>query len=116
MDVLERGFTLCAAAAAHNVSVPTARKWVGRYLAEGEPGLADRSSRPKRSRRSIGPSKALAIVELRRRRLIQGRIAVSLVVSKSTVSRVLARAGLSGFGILSPPRRSCAMSMNIPAI
>ena len=39
MDVLERELTLCAAAA-HNVSVPTARKWVGRYLAEGESGLA----------------------------------------------------------------------------
>jgi transposase-like protein len=78
MDVLERDLTLCAAAAAHNVSVPTARKWVGRYLAEGESGLADRSSRPRRSPRSIGPSKALAIVELRRRRLIQGRIAASL--------------------------------------
>lgn len=102
MDVLERDLTLCAAGAAHNVSVPTARKWVGRYLAEGEPGLADRSSRPKGSPRSIAPSKALAIVELRRRRLIHGRIAVSLGVSKSTVSRVLARAGLSRLRDLEP--------------
>jgi transposase InsO family protein len=84
------------------VSVPTARKWVGRYLAEGESGLADRSSRPKRSPRSIAPSKALAIVELRRRRLIHGRIAVSLGVSKSTVGRVLARAGLSRLRDLEP--------------
>jgi transposase InsO family protein len=82
--------------------VPTARKWVGRYLAEGERGLADRSSRPKRSPQSIAPSTALAIVELRRRRLIQGRIAVSLGVSKSTVGRVLARAGLSRLGDLEP--------------
>ena len=102
MDVLERDLTLCAAAAAHNVSVPTARKWVGRYLAGGELGLADRSSRPKRSPRAIAPSKALAIVELRRRRLIQGRIAASLGVSKSTVSRVLARAGLSRLRDLEP--------------
>ena len=101
-DVLKRDLTLCAAAAAHNVSVPTARKWIGRYLAEGEPGLADRSSRPKRSPRSIAASKALAIVELRRRRLTQGRIAPSLGVSKSTVSRVLARAGLSRFRDLEP--------------
>jgi transposase InsO family protein len=84
------------------VSVPTARKWVGRYLTEGESGLADRSSRPKRSPRSIAPSKALAIVELRRRRLIHGRIAVSLGVSKSTVGRVLTRAGLSRLRDLEP--------------
>ncbi len=102
MDVLQRGLTLCAAAAAHNVSVPTVRKWVGRYLAEGEPGLADRSSRPKRSPRSIAPSTALAIVELRRRRLTQARIAASLGVSKSTVGRVLARAGLSRLRDLEP--------------
>jgi transposase InsO family protein len=93
---------LGAAAAAHNVSVPTARKWVGRYLTEGESGLADRSSRPERSPRSIAPAKALAIVELRRRRLIHGRIAVSLGVSKSTVGRVLARAGLSRLRDLEP--------------
>jgi transposase InsO family protein len=84
------------------VSVPTARKWVGRYLTEGESGLADRSSRPERSPRSIAPAKALAIVELRRRRLIHGRIAVSLGVSKSTVGRVLARAGLSRLRDLEP--------------
>jgi transposase InsO family protein len=102
MDVLERDLTLCAAAAAHNVSVPTARKWLGRYLAEGEAGLRDRSSRPRRSPRAIAPSKALAIVELRRRRLIQGRIAASLGVSKSTVGRVLARAGLSRLRDLEP--------------
>jgi transposase InsO family protein len=102
MDVLERGFTLRAAAAAHNVSAPTARKWVGRYLAEGRAGLADRSSRPQRSPRAIAPSQALAIVELRRRRLIQARIAASLGVSKSTVSRVLVRAGLSRLRDLEP--------------
>jgi transposase InsO family protein len=71
-------------------------------LAEGQAGLADRSSRPKRSPRAIAPSKALAIVELRRRRLVQGRIAASLGVSKSTVGRVLARAGLSKLRDLAP--------------
>ena len=102
MDVLERKHTLCAAAAAHSVSVPTARKWWGRYLAQGEAGLADRSSRPQRSPRAIAAPKALAIVELRRRRLVQGRIAASLGVSKSTVGRVLARAGLSRLKDLEP--------------
>jgi transposase InsO family protein len=101
-DVLERKMTRCAAAAWHGVSVPTARKWVGRYLAEGEAGLRDRSSRPRRSPRRITPQRALAIVELRRRRLIQARIAASLGVSKSTVGRVLRRAGLSRWCDLQP--------------
>ena len=78
------------------------RKWVGRYLADGEAGLADRSSRPQRSPRAIAPATALAIVELRRRRLTQARIAASLGVSKSTVGRVLARAGMSRLSDLEP--------------
>jgi len=101
-DVVERGMTPCAAAAAHGVSAPTGRKWLGRYLVQGEAGLADRSSRPVRSPRSIAPGKALAIVELRRRRLTQARIAQALAVSGSTVSRVLARAGLSKLRDLQP--------------
>jgi len=94
--------TPCAAAAAQGVSAPTARKWLGRYLAHGQAGLADRTSRPSVSPRSIAPSTALAIVELRQRRLTQARIAASLGVSKSTVGRVLARAGLSRLRDLAP--------------
>ena len=101
-SVVERGLRPAEAAAEADVSEPTARKWLGRYLAEGEPGLRDRSSRPKRSPRSIRPEMALAIVELRRRRLTQARIAASLGVSKSTVGRVLKRAGLSRLSDLEP--------------
>ena len=99
-DIVERGFTPCAASAVHGVTALSARKWLGRYLAEGETGLRDRSSRPKLSPRRINADKALAIVELRRRRLTQARIAASLGVSKSTVGRVLKRAGLSHPGDL----------------
>jgi transposase InsO family protein len=101
-DIVDKGFTPCAAAAVHGVTGPSARKWLGRYLAEGEAGLRDRSSRPKLSPRRIKPEKALAIVELRRRRLTQARIAASLGLSKSTVGRVLARAGLSRLSDLQP--------------
>ena len=101
-DVVDRGMTPCAAAAAHGVSAPTVRKWLGRYMIQGEAGLADRSSRPLRSPRSIAPGRALAIMELRRRRLTQARIAQALGVSGSTVSRVLARAGLSKLRDLAP--------------
>ena len=101
-DITQRGFSPNAAAAAHGVSAPTARKWLGRYLASGETALVDASSRPAVSPRSIDPSKALAIVELRQRRLTQARIATALGVSKSTVSRVLVRAGLSRLADLQP--------------
>ena len=47
--VVVEGWTLRAAAAAAGVSVRCARKWVGRYRElEGERGLRDRSSAPRR--------------------------------------------------------------------
>jgi len=101
-DITQRGESVTAAAMAQNVSVTTVRKWLGRYLAQGEVALRDRSSRPRLSPRAIAPSMALAIVEVRRHRLTQARIAASLGVSKSTVGRVLARAGLSHLKDLEP--------------
>jgi transposase InsO family protein len=101
-DVLERRLSPTAAAARHDVSAPTVRKWVGRFLARGEAGLRDASSRPRVSPRAIAPHTALAIVELRRRFLTHARIADSLGVSQSTVSRVLARTGLSRWSDLAP--------------
>ncbi|ETI01199.1 transposase, IS481 family, partial [Bordetella pertussis STO1-CHOM-0012] len=103
------------AARAYGVTAPTVRKWLGRFLAQGQAGLADASSRPTVSPRAIAPAKALAIVELRRKRLTQARIA-SLGVSASTVSRVLARAGLSPWQTWSRPSRWCATSIRPPAI
>ena len=96
------GLNVPEAAAQHGVTAPTVRKWLGRYLAGGESALADASSRPARSPRSIDPAKALLIVELRRRHMLQGQIARSVGVSESTVSRVLARAGLSKLSDLKP--------------
>jgi transposase InsO family protein len=101
-DITQRGMSVPQASAAHGVSAPTARKWLGRYLADGEASLGDASSRPNRSPRAIEPAKAMAIVELRHKRLTQARIAAALGVSKSTVSRVLARAGLSLLSNLDP--------------
>ena len=45
----------------------------------------DASSRPARSPRSIDAGKALLIVELRRRHMLQAQIARSVGVSESTV-------------------------------
>ena len=101
-QITERGLTVTGAASLHGVTPPTARKWLGRYLAEGEAGLLDASSRPKRSPRAIAPTTALLIVELRQRRMLQARIARSVGVSEATVSRVLARAGMSKLSDLEP--------------
>jgi transposase InsO family protein len=101
-ELIKEGTTPSAAALTYGVTPPTVRKWLGRYLAGGEAALADASSRPKRSPKSIDAGKALLIVELRRRRVIQSRIARSVGVSGSTVSRVLARAGLSQLSALDP--------------
>ena len=90
------------AAAVHGVTAATARKWLGRYLAQGHAGLADASSRPAYSPRTIAPATALAIVELRHRYRTHAFIARALGVSKSTVGRVLARAGLSLLSDLMP--------------
>lgn len=101
-DITLRGMSACMAAQMQGVTAPTARKWLGRYLALGEAGMADVSSRPAVSPRAIDPAKALAVVELRHKRLTQARIAAALGISKSTVGRVLARAGLSRLADLQP--------------
>lgn len=96
------GLDAVRAAAIHGVTAPTARKWLGRYLAGGVAALADASSRPMRSPKAIDAGKALLIVELRKRRMLQARIARSVGVSESTVSRVLARASMSKLSDLEP--------------
>src|SRR5512144_297051 len=101
-SIIERKLTPRRAAVQADVSEATARKWLGRYLAEGEAGLKDRSSRPKCSSSSIRPETALTVVELRCRRLTQARIARTISVSKSTVGRVLRRARLSPWRDLEP--------------
>ena len=101
-DITKRGLSASEAGAAHGVSAVTARKWLGRYLAGGAVALADKSSRPALSPRAIDPSIALTIIELRRKLFLQARIASYTGVSRSTVSRVLQRAGMSKLTDLSP--------------
>lgn len=86
-----QGLSAVQAAAGQGVTPPTARKWLGRYLAGGEAALADASCRPASSPRAIDPSKALLIRELRKRRMLQARIAHSVGVCQATAARVLAR-------------------------
>ena len=86
-DVLERKLTYAAAAATHGVSVPTVRKWDGRFLSQGAPGLQDASSRPLGSPRATASKTALAIIELRRRYLTHAAIARARNALKTILPR-----------------------------
>jgi transposase InsO family protein len=101
-SVTEQGLSFAAAASAQGVSEPTARKWIGRFLTQGEAGLHDRSSRPHRSPKQTEEREAVTIVELRRRRLTMQNIAKHVGCSGATVSRICARAGLSSLRSLDP--------------
>jgi transposase InsO family protein len=96
--VLERGWTLRAAAEAAGVSVRCARKWVDRYRREGERGLFDRSSAPRRVANRTAPERVAVIIALRRLRMTAAEIAETLQMPLSTVSAVLTRSGMGRLG------------------
>jgi transposase InsO family protein len=105
--VVVEGWTLAAAAAAAGVSVRCARKWVGRYRAEGERGLSDRSSAPRRVANRTPADRVAMIVLLRGLRFTAAEIAETLGMALSTVSGILTRLGLGRLGRLGlePARR-----------
>jgi transposase InsO family protein len=98
--VVVEGWTLCAAAAAAGVSVRCARKWVSRYRLEGERGLFDRSSAPRRVANRTAEDRVAVIVALRRLRFTAAEIAETLGMALSTVSGILTRLGLGRLGRL----------------
>src|SRR3954452_1512015 len=98
--VVEQEWTLASAAAAAEVSVRCARKWVGRYLAEGELGLLDRSSAPHHQPLRIDERRVQAIAALRRLRFTGPEVAEILGMAPSTVSGILTRIGLGRLGRL----------------
>ena len=69
--VVEGERTLTEAAAAAGVSVRCARKWVGRYRAEGELGLYDRSSAPRSIPHRTSEQRVQVIAALRRLRITE---------------------------------------------
>ena len=101
--VLEQGWSLTEAAEAAGVSGRTAGKWTRRYRAEGEAGLVDRSSAPRRIANVTPPERVEAIAALRRVRLTGPEIAEVLGMATSTVSAVLKRVGLGRLSRLDPP-------------
>ena len=101
--VVELGWSLTEAAEAAGVSERTARKWVDRYLEEGEAGLVDRSSAPHSVPGRTPEDRVAAIAALRRVRMTGPEIAECLGMALSTVSAVLTRIGLGRLSRLEPP-------------
>jgi transposase InsO family protein len=100
--VLEQGWTVAAAAEAAGVSARTAAKWLARYRSEGDAGLADRSSAPRRIPRRTPVDRVRAIELLRRLRMTAAEIAEIVRMPLSTVSAVLQRSGLGKRSRLEP--------------
>jgi len=91
-------------AAEMGISRATAHKWVRRWRSEGEAGLIDRSSRPRRTPHRTPASVETRVCELRQaRKLGPARIGPILGLPASTVHRILTRHGLNRLAFLDRP-------------
>ena len=90
--VISEGWSIREAAAA-GVSERTASKWLKRFREEGQDGLGDRSSAPRRVPNRTAPERVEAILALRELRFTAAEIAETLGMAHSTASAVLKRHG-----------------------
>lgn len=100
--VIDRGWTLPAAAEAAAMSERRCRYWVGLYRRDRHASFADGDPSPHR-RRTIRVEEQQQIVELRRTRMTTRQIASAVGRSRATVARVLQKHGLSRLCSLDPP-------------
>lgn len=100
--VRQQGWTQRAVAEALGISVRTVAKWLQRARI-GDTVLADGSSRPHRIPRQLPLATTAAIVASRHRRATAWTISTTLGVPRSTVARVLRRAGLNRLARLDAP-------------
>ena len=83
------------AAEAAGITVRTAYKWLARYRIGGAAALEDAPSTPHRQPRRTPDAVIAQIISARQQRLTGWAIAVRLQRARSTVARVLRRAGLN---------------------
>jgi transposase InsO family protein len=102
VELIDRGMTFRAAAAALGVSPATAHRWwhrrrqSGALANEATPWFADRSSRPHRQPRRLSAAEEAPILRARREtNLGPGRLAGIVRRARSTVWKVLHRHGIS---------------------
>jgi transposase InsO family protein len=98
---VQQGWTYARVATALGISVRTVAKWMAR--SRQVDGLTDGSSRPHRQPRRLAAPLEAAILALRRTRATAWQISAALRRPRSTVTRVLARAGLHRITLLEPP-------------
>jgi len=98
--VVDEGWSLGSAAAAAEVSGRTASKWVGRFRADGELGLLDRSSAPRTVANRTPEDRIEALAALRRLRFTGAQLAELFGMPETTVSGILTRIGMGRLGRL----------------
>jgi hypothetical protein len=109
VERVRSGRPVAHVAAEMGISRVTAHMWMRRWRAEGEPGLHDRSSRPRTTPHRTTPHRTARSVEARVCRLRQdrklgpARIGPILGLPASTVHRVLVRHGLNRLSFLDRP-------------
>jgi transposase InsO family protein len=97
--VTRQGWTQRAAAEAAGISIRTVAKWIARVRG-GDTALLDRSSRPHRMPRQLAVDTTAAILVHRHQRATAWEISAAVRVPRSTVARVLRRAGLHRLALL----------------
>ena len=111
--VVIEGWSVKATAEAAGVSVRCARKWIGRFRLEGERGLHDRSSAPRRVANRTSQERVQAIIALRHLRFTAAEIAEALGWRSRPCLRILRRrvwASSAASGSSNP----CATSAAVP--
>jgi transposase InsO family protein len=94
------GWTVQRAAESAGISERTARKWLARWRSEGEAGLLDRSSAPRRVANKTSARTEELIVALRRLRFTAPELSELLDLPLSTISAVCKRLGMGKLGRL----------------
>ncbi|MEA2002864.1 MAG: IS481 family transposase, partial [Actinomycetota bacterium] len=93
--VIDREWTVEATAERFQVDAKTVRKWRDRFVADGEAGLLDRSSRPHRSPNRTQRQLRRKVLRLRRkRRWGADHIAYEVGLAASTVQNILNAGGV----------------------
>jgi len=101
--ISDGGWSVRSAAEAAGVTERTGYRWLARFRSEGEQGLCDRSSAPKRIPHRTPAERVRSIEALRRLRMSAAEIAELLSMALSTVSAWLKRIGLGKRSRLDPP-------------
>ena len=93
--VIDGGWSIEATADRFQVDAKTVRKWRDRFIAEGDDGLLDRSSAPRRSPHRTPRRLRREVIRLRKnRRWGAQHIGHHVGLASSTVQRILNAAGL----------------------